>query len=114
MGPRSAHPPLPRLDRQPGVPAPARPPDPRALHEGVGARIPRGPVPEIMSARPVLLGIPWDESSSHLRGAAAAPPLIRAAFHAESSNAWTESGVELSADNVADAGDLEPVRGAAM
>jgi agmatinase len=67
-----------------------------------------------MSVRPVLLGIPWDESSSYLRGAAAAPPLIREAFHAESSNPWAENGIELSADNVGDAGDLEPASGAAM
>jgi len=67
-----------------------------------------------MSGRPVLLGIPWDENSSYRRGAAAAPPLIREAFHAESSNAWAETGIELTADNVGDAGDLEPASGAAM
>lgn len=67
-----------------------------------------------MSVRPVLLGIPWDESSSFRRGAAAAPPLIREAFHAESSNAWAENGIELTADNVADAGDLATASGDAM
>jgi len=67
-----------------------------------------------MSVRPVLLGIPWDESSSYLRGAAAAPPLIREAFHSDSSNAWAENGIELTSDNVGDAGDLAPASGAAM
>ncbi len=67
-----------------------------------------------MSVRPVLLGIPWDENSSYLRGAAAAPPRIREAFHAESSNPWAETGIELTDANLADAGDIEPASGSAM
>jgi arginase len=56
--------------------------------------------------KPALLGIPFDANSSYLRGAADAPPLIREAFHCDSSNSSTESGVELSADSLLDAGDL--------
>ncbi len=55
---------------------------------------------------PVLLGIPFDANSSYLRGAADAPPLIREAFHCDSSNSSTESGIELGPEVVLDAGDL--------
>jgi arginase len=56
---------------------------------------------------PVLLGIPFDAQSSYLRGPALAPPLIRAAFHCEASNSWTETGVDLGVSGIfADAGDL--------
>ncbi|MBX3086043.1 MAG: agmatinase [Anaerolineae bacterium] len=54
-----------------------------------------------------MLGIPYDASSSHLRGAADAPALIRKALHSDSSNLWTENGTDLgAADLLADAGDL--------
>lgn len=56
---------------------------------------------------PVLLGIPFDAQSSYLRGPALAPPLIRQAFRCDSSNPWTESGVDLSEQTFCDAGDLE-------
>ena len=56
---------------------------------------------------PVLLGIPFDANSSYLRGAADAPPLIREAFHCDSSNSSTENGIELSPELVLDAGDLQ-------
>ncbi len=58
--------------------------------------------------RPVtLLGVPWDGDSSFLRGAAAAPPQIRAALRSESSNLWAECGVDLGTpDLVDDAGDV--------
>jgi agmatinase len=59
------------------------------------------------SRAPVLLGIPFDANSSHLRGAADAPPLIREAFHCDSSNSSTENGIELSPELVLDAGDLQ-------
>ena len=45
---------------------------------------------------PVILGIPFDANSSWLRGAAGAPPIIRVAFNSNSSNSWTETGVDLS------------------
>ncbi|MGA8491803.1 MAG: agmatinase [Terriglobales bacterium] len=58
------------------------------------------------SSKPTLLGIPFDANSSYLRGAADAPPLIREAFHCDSSNSSAESGIELNAESVLDAGDL--------
>ena len=57
---------------------------------------------------PTLLGIPFDANSSYLRGAAAAPPKIREALRCDSSNLWTELGVDLGAPGAfADAGDLQ-------
>jgi|HubBroStandDraft_5_1064220.scaffolds.fasta_scaffold98482_2 arginase len=56
---------------------------------------------------PVILGIPFDANSSWLRGAAGAPPNIRVALNSDSSNSWTETGVDLSAEGTyCDAGDL--------
>jgi agmatinase len=56
---------------------------------------------------PALLGIPFDANSSYLRGAAEAPPLIREALRCESSNMWTETGVDLGVPGVfEDAGDV--------
>jgi len=58
-------------------------------------------------ATPTLIGIPWDANSSFLRGAAAAPPLIREALFSPASNTWTELLVDLGAPGrLADAGDL--------
>jgi arginase len=57
---------------------------------------------------PVILGVPFDANSSWLRGAAGAPPIIRVAFSCDSSNSWTETGVNLSAEGTyCDAGDLK-------
>jgi arginase len=57
---------------------------------------------------PTLLGIPFDANSSYMRGAAAAPPKIREALRCDSSNMWTELGVDLGvAGAFADAGDLQ-------
>jgi arginase len=56
---------------------------------------------------PMLLGVPYDANSSFKRGAAAAPKPIREAFHSESSNTWTELGVDLAKPgSYGDAGDL--------
>ena len=56
---------------------------------------------------PTLLGLPYDASSSFIRGTAAAPPLIRQALHSPAGNAWTETGVDLGVDGaLGDAGDL--------
>lgn len=55
-----------------------------------------------------LLGIPFDANSSHLRGAAQAPKAIRKALQSDSSNLWTEDGVDLGvAGTLRDLGDLE-------
>ena len=57
-----------------------------------------------MTPAPRLIGIPYDASSSFLRGAAAAPPLIRSAMHSPAGNNYTENGADLS--QLSDAGDL--------
>ena len=55
----------------------------------------------------VLIGVPWDLSSSFVRGAAGAPPLIREALRSPSSNSWSELGVDVATPAVLqDAGDL--------
>jgi arginase len=60
-----------------------------------------------MSDLPTLIGLPYDASSSFRRGAAAAPSVIRSAFHSTSANAWSEAGLELVEGNsFADAGDI--------
>jgi arginase len=54
-----------------------------------------------------VVGIPFDEFSSYLRGPAKAPPVIRAAFHSDSSNYFTERGTDLkNHPGWVDAGDL--------
>ena len=59
-----------------------------------------------MPTRVAVLGLPYDASSSFLRGAAEAPPLIRRALASPSTNLWTESLVDLGApDRLHDAGD---------
>jgi len=59
-------------------------------------------------AEVALVGVPWDEHSSLLRGAAGAPPLIRTAMRSPSSNLSTESGLDLGTDaRFKDAGDLD-------
>ncbi len=54
-----------------------------------------------------IVGVPLDENSSFLRGAAAAPNSIREALHSPSSNLCAENGLDLGADSRwRDAGDL--------
>jgi agmatinase len=53
-----------------------------------------------------LLGIPFDENSSYLRGSAQAPPRIVEALYCDSSNLWTENGTDLEG-KVRDAGSLQ-------
>ena len=57
------------------------------------------------ATQPRLIGLPYDGSSSFLRGAAEAPPLIRAALHSPHWNSWTEPGRDL-AGTLSDGGDL--------
>ena len=55
-----------------------------------------------------VIGIPFDEFSSFLRGTALAPPKIREAYHSDSSNYFTESGVDLKNHSAwKDEGDLK-------
>jgi arginase len=56
---------------------------------------------------PCLIGLPYDASSSFLRGASDAPPLIRQALRSPAGNDWSERLHDLSDDQVlGDAGDL--------
>jgi len=57
-----------------------------------------------MAAVPQLIGVPYDASSSFLRGSAAGPRLIRQALHSPAGNSLTELGADLS--QLADAGNL--------
>ena len=62
---------------------------------------------------PTLLGVPYDASSSFLRGAARAPAAIRKALHSPSTNLWTERLADLEVEGaLADAGDVPVGRGA--
>jgi len=54
---------------------------------------------------PQLIGVPYDASSSFLRGSAGAPPLIRQALRSPAGNPYTERGGHLG--TLADAGDLD-------
>jgi arginase len=57
---------------------------------------------------PVLIGIPYDASSSYRRGAAAAPDAIRRALQSESSNSWSEATIDIGrSENLGDVGDLD-------
>lgn len=54
-----------------------------------------------------ILGIPFDENSSFLRGPALAPTKIREAFHSDSANYFTESCINLKDHpDVRDKGDI--------
>jgi arginase len=58
-------------------------------------------------ARLRLIGLPYDSSSSFLRGPAEAPAAIRAALESSHWNSWTELGHDLAANDVmSDAGDV--------
>jgi arginase len=62
-----------------------------------------------------LVGLRFDENSSFMRGAADAPPLIRAALFSDASNLWSETGVDLGRRGIIfDAGDVGQGEGAAM
>ena len=57
--------------------------------------------------RTALIGVPWDGSSSFLRGAARAPGRIREALWSDSSNPWIERGVDVSVPGLLeDGGDI--------
>ncbi|NMM03660.1 agmatinase [Paraburkholderia sp. RP-4-7] len=60
-----------------------------------------------LSKSVTLLGIPLDFNSSFLRGAAFAPDVIRSAMSSDSSNWWSEQGINLKADGTfVDVGNL--------
>ncbi|HVL19060.1 MAG TPA: arginase family protein, partial [Gemmatimonadales bacterium] len=53
-----------------------------------------------------LLGVPYDASSSFRRGTAGAPGPIREALWSPASSTWSETGADLGAGGLTDAGDL--------
>lgn len=62
-----------------------------------------------------IIGIRYDENSSFTKGAADAPPQIRAALRSDAWNLTSENGTDLSDDSIFfDAGDIEPVAGSEM
>ena len=66
-------------------------------------------------AKLALIGFRYDENSSFTKGAADAPPQIRAALRSEAWNLTTESGVDLGMESTFfDAGDIEPIAGSDM
>lgn len=52
-----------------------------------------------------VLGLPFDHNSSFARGAAQAPPRLRAAFRSESSNMFSERGLDVG--GIGDRGDVD-------
>jgi len=62
----------------------------------------------MQKAKISLIGIPLDKNSSYLKGTAKAPSEIRKAFKCESSNMFSEYGVNLEEkDLIFDYGDIE-------
>ncbi len=62
-----------------------------------------------ISASVAVLGVPFDDNSSFLSGAAKAPGAIREALHSESCNLCAESGLDLAVSNDwLDAGNVDP------
>lgn len=58
-------------------------------------------------ATPTLIGLPYDGSSSYLRGPALAPRVIRDALWSPSANTWTELGIDIGITGAtADVGDV--------
>lgn len=66
----------------------------------------------LQSGTVAVIGVPLDENSSFLRGAALAPQSIRAALSSGSANMSTELGIDLdSAEGWTDLGDLQLANG---
>ena len=67
---------------------------------------------QLSSRHVAFLGVPWDEMSSFLRGAAAAPGAVRQALASPSANWTTEAGRDLAAEpRLVDAGDVRVAGG---
>jgi len=66
------------------------------------------PLAENPDYKMAILGVPFDEKSSYLRGAAGGPAAIRAASTGKCYCGWTELGVDLEEDTVmVDVGDVD-------
>lgn len=63
---------------------------------------------DLPNAHPTLIGLPYDASSSFLRGPALAPARIREELHSSQSNGCSEIGLHVIGDDgIGDVGDLE-------
>ncbi len=66
------------------------------------------PLSEYPDYKIAILGVPFDEKSSYLHGAAGGPSAIRAVSTGKCYCGWTELGVDLEADTVmVDLGDVD-------
>jgi arginase len=66
------------------------------------------PLSENPDYRIAILGVPFDEKSSYLRGAAGGPAAVRAVSTGKCYCGWTELGVNLEEDTVVvDVGDVD-------
>ena len=71
------------------------------------------PYEKLQPGRLALIGLCSDENSSFMRGAAEAPPAIRAALHGGAANLTTEAGINLDGHpGLVDLGDREIAAGA--
>jgi arginase len=62
---------------------------------------------DLPNALPTLIGLPYDASSSFLRGSALAPARIREELHSSQSNGCSEIGLQVIGDDgIGDVGDL--------
>ena len=62
---------------------------------------------EVRQGKIAIVGIPSDQNSSFMKGAAEGPARIREALRSEASNLWTEYGIDLGAGGALfDAGDV--------
>ncbi len=69
---------------------------------------PSGCFEQVMPDTVTLTGVPWDENSSFMRGAALAPSRIRQALYSGETNLCAEDGTDLSAEpRWLDLGDLD-------
>lgn len=69
----------------------------------------------LLNAPLVLVGLPFDENSSHLTGAAQAPSMIREALHSGATNLCCENGRDLADGAVlTDGGDAGATGGARL
>jgi agmatinase len=68
----------------------------------------RSPLEHLGSGTVVVMGVPSDENSTFMRGAAHAPPRIREVLHSGAMNLCAENGIDLGAEpRWQDVGDLE-------
>lgn len=71
-----------------------------------------GIIDDLMPGMVAVVGVPSDENSSFMRGAALAPPRIREVLHSGAANLCAENGIDLAADSRwRDLGDLALAEG---